>query len=91
MKTTGIVRKVDPLGRIVIPKEIRSVLDIKVKDPIEIFIQDDTVMLRKYSDDNACMITGETSDNTYKIANGKITLSQKGAEQLLTELEDILK
>lgn len=48
MKPTGIVRKVDFLGRIVIPKEIRKVLDIQENTPMEIFTEDNMVMLRKY-------------------------------------------
>lgn len=48
MKSTGIVRKVDELGRIVIPKELRRLLDIAEQDPIEIFTESDTIMLRKY-------------------------------------------
>ena len=47
MKSTGMVRKVDELGRIVIPIEIRQNMDIKVKDPLEIFIDNDTIILRK--------------------------------------------
>ena len=48
MRNTGIVRNLDNLGRIVIPKEMRRVLDIAEKDPIEILIQDATIILRKY-------------------------------------------
>ena len=49
MKATGIVRKIDELGRIVIPKELRSTLHIKDGDPIEIFTAEDGVIaLRKY-------------------------------------------
>lgn len=48
MKSTGIVRKVDELGRIVIPIELRRNLGIEVKDALEIFVEDDTVILRKY-------------------------------------------
>lgn len=48
MKSTGIVRKVDNLGRIVIPKELRKVLTIKKGQPIEIFTSDDLVILRKF-------------------------------------------
>jgi transcriptional pleiotropic regulator of transition state genes len=48
MKATGIVRKVDELGRIVLPKELRDTLDIDIKDPIEIFTENDTIILRKY-------------------------------------------
>ena len=48
MRNTGIVRNLDNLGRTVIPKEMRRVLDIAEKDPIEILIQDETIILRKY-------------------------------------------
>ncbi|MEK5105065.1 AbrB/MazE/SpoVT family DNA-binding domain-containing protein, partial [Cytobacillus sp. FSL M8-0252] len=41
MKSTGIVRKVDELGRIVIPIELRRVMDINIKDPLEIFVDTD--------------------------------------------------
>lgn len=49
MKSTGIVRKVDELGRIVIPKGIRDTLGIDVKDPIEIFIDEEHIILSKYN------------------------------------------
>lgn len=48
MKTKGIVRKVDELGRIVLPVEMRRMLDVEVKDPVEITIEGDTVILRKH-------------------------------------------
>lgn len=48
MKSTGIVRKVDELGRIVLPIELRRVLAIAEKDPIEIFVEDDKIILKKY-------------------------------------------
>ena len=49
MKATGIVRRIDELGRIVIPKEIRRVLRIREGDPIEIFTDGDAVVLKKYA------------------------------------------
>lgn len=49
MKATGIVRKVDDLGRIVIPKELRKVLSIEERDPLEIFVEGSDIILRKYS------------------------------------------
>lgn len=48
MKSTGIVRKVDELGRIVIPKEMRKKFGIDVKDDIEIYVEDDKIILQKY-------------------------------------------
>lgn len=49
MKSTGIVRKMDTLGRVVIPIELRRTLGIDVKDSIEIFVDKDTIILKKYN------------------------------------------
>lgn len=49
MKTTGIIRRIDELGRIVIPKEIRKTLRIKTSESLEIFIENDDIILKKYS------------------------------------------
>lgn len=51
MKATGIIRRIDDLGRIVIPKEIRRNLGIHEGDPLEIFLHEDCVCFRKYSTD----------------------------------------
>ena len=48
MKSTGIVRKVDELGRIVLPIELRRTLDIAERDSLEIFVSEDTIMLKKF-------------------------------------------
>ena len=48
MKSTGIVRKVDELGRIVLPVELRRTLDIAERDELEIYLDDDRVVLKKY-------------------------------------------
>lgn len=49
MKSTGIVRKVDELGRIVLPIELRRTMNIDVRDPMEIFVDGDSIILKKYS------------------------------------------
>ena len=48
MKSTGIVRKVDELGRIVLPIELRRTLDIAEKDQLEIFVEGSSIVLKKY-------------------------------------------
>ncbi|MBM7624221.1 AbrB/MazE/SpoVT family DNA-binding domain-containing protein [Sporohalobacter salinus] len=48
MKSTGIVRKVDDLGRIVIPKELRKTLNINEKDSLEIYVDGESIILKKY-------------------------------------------
>ncbi|TCP24484.1 transcriptional pleiotropic regulator of transition state genes [Scopulibacillus darangshiensis] len=80
MKSTGIVRKVDELGRIVIPKELRTTMGIQEKDPLEIFLEDDRIVLKKYIPDMTCQITGETDTNNLILNNGNLVLSREGAE-----------
>ena len=46
MKATGIVRKVDELGRIVLPIELRRTLNIEIKDPLEIYVDGESIMLK---------------------------------------------
>ncbi len=67
MKSTGVVRKVDELGRIVLPKELRTVLNINEKDSIEIFTDDDKIILQKYQP--ACTFCNNVNDIIY--FNGK--------------------
>lgn len=57
MKSTGIVRKVDELGRIVIPKELRRVMSIKEGDPLEIYTEGENIILKKYAP--GCVFCGE--------------------------------
>ena len=65
MKSTGIVRKVDELGRIVLPIELRRTLDIAEKDALEIFVEGDNIILHKYHP--SCIF----SENTKNIINFK--------------------
>ena len=48
VKATGIVRKVDELGRIVLPIELRRTLDIAERDPLEIYVEGSSIVLKKY-------------------------------------------
>ncbi|MBJ8078148.1 MULTISPECIES: AbrB/MazE/SpoVT family DNA-binding domain-containing protein [Bacillus cereus group] len=90
MKATGVARKVDELGRVVIPKELRNTLGIKEKSPLEIFVEGEDIVLQKYEPGGVCALTGEVSTHNMAVANGKITLSPEGAELLLKELEQYL-
>jgi transcriptional pleiotropic regulator of transition state genes len=68
MKSTGIVRKVDELGRVVIPIELRRTLDIEEKDALEIYVEGEHIILRKYSP--ACIFCDDARDVTqYKGKN----------------------
>lgn len=60
MKATGIVRPVDPLGRVVIPVELRRNLNIETDDSLEVFVDGDYIMLKKY--EPACIFCGDAKD-----------------------------
>lgn len=62
MKATGIVRKVDELGRVVLPVELRRTLDIEEKDALEIFVDEETIILKKY--EPACIFCGNAKEIT---------------------------
>ena len=60
MKATGITRKIDELGRIVIPIELRRTLDIAEKDALEIYVDGEQIILKKY--EPACIFCGDARD-----------------------------
>lgn len=60
MKNTGIIRKLDELGRIVIPIEIRNQFNLLEKDQLEIYVKDDTIILKKYEEN--CIICDNTKN-----------------------------
>lgn len=60
VKSTGIVRKVDELGRIVLPIELRNKLGIAEKDPIEIYVDGSSIILKKYEPN--CIFCGNSKD-----------------------------
>lgn len=64
MKSTGIVRKVDELGRVVIPIELRRTLGIEEKDSLEIYTDEDLIILKKYAASDACIFCGEVDSVT---------------------------
>ena len=62
MKAIGIVRKIDELGRIVLPVEIRRTMDIKSHDAIEMFVSEDKIVLKKYAP--ACIFCNNADNVT---------------------------
>lgn len=64
MKSTGIVRKVDELGRIVIPIELRRTLSIEEKNSLEIYLDEKSIILRKYEPSCACVFCGNADQVT---------------------------
>ena len=62
MKSTGVVRQLDNLGRVVLPIELRRTMDISVKDPLEVFVEGEDIILRKYQP--GCIFCGSTAGLT---------------------------
>ena len=62
MKSTGIVRRIDELGRIVLPIEIRKNLNLGSRDAVEIFVNEDTIVLKKYE---PAMLIEDMEDSIY--------------------------
>lgn len=60
MKDTGVIRKVDELGRFTLPMELRRKLNIEVGDPLEVFVDEDSIVLKKYVASD--IFTGDTED-----------------------------
>ena len=82
MKSTGIVRKMDTLGRVVVPIELRRTLGIDVKDAIEIFVDQDAIILKKYQPaccfcDNAADLVNYGGKNICKECLEKINQAAK--------------
>lgn len=62
MKSTGVVRNIDQLGRFVLPREIRKTMELETGDAIEIYVEEDRIILRKYAP--SCIFCGEAQDVT---------------------------
>lgn len=105
MKETGIVRRIDELGRVVIPKEIRRTLRLKESDPLEIFTERDMLCFKKYSPvtavgdfaESLCAALSETTQRLCIITDTDCVLAARGAKgkeyvgkNLIKEMCDVL-
>lgn len=82
LKATGIVRKVDELGRIVLPKELRDAKSIAIKDPVEIFVDGEKIILQKYVP--GCVLCG-------KIGRMHIYREKKVCDECVQEIRYIVQ
>ncbi len=89
MKTTGVVRKVDELGRVVIPVELRRTLGIAEGTALDFHVDEENVILRKQ--EKSCFVTGEVSESNLELLDGRMFLSKEGANELLDILEKSVK
>jgi transcriptional pleiotropic regulator of transition state genes len=61
MKSTGIVRRIDNMGRVVLPKELRRTMHFREDEPLEIYVEGDTIILKRYKE--SCIICGEAESS----------------------------
>ena len=81
MRAIGVVRKVDPLGRIVIPKEVRKIFEIEEGTDLEIYTSENTIVLKKYDPQCKCIFCGD----------GKFVIEFKGKKICTNCIETISK
>lgn len=89
MKNTGVARKVDELGRVVIPVELRRTLGIAEGTALDFHVDGENIMLRKH--EKSCFVTGEVSESNMELLDGRMFLSKEGANELLDLLEKSVK
>ncbi|PEO40079.1 AbrB/MazE/SpoVT family DNA-binding domain-containing protein [Bacillus wiedmannii] len=89
MKNTGVARKVDELGRVVIPVELRRTLGIAEGTALDFHVDGENVILRKQ--EKSCFVTGEVSESNIELLGGRMFLSKAGASELLDVLEKNVK
>ncbi|MBQ2755131.1 MAG: AbrB/MazE/SpoVT family DNA-binding domain-containing protein [Oscillospiraceae bacterium] len=69
MKSTGVVRRMDELGRIVLPKELRKTMDINERDALEIYVNGNEIILKKYQ---PCCVFCNSADDVHTIKGKNI-------------------
>ncbi|HIE6631493.1 AbrB/MazE/SpoVT family DNA-binding domain-containing protein [Bacillus luti] len=89
MKNTGVARKVDELGRVVIPIELRRALGIAEGTALDFHVDGENIILRK--PEKSCFVTGEVSESNMELLDGRMFLSKEGANELLDLLEKSVK
>ncbi|MEW4066803.1 MULTISPECIES: AbrB/MazE/SpoVT family DNA-binding domain-containing protein [Bacillus] len=85
MKNTGVARKVDELGRVVIPVELRRTLGIAEGTSLDFHVDGENIVLRKH--EKSCFVTGEVSESNMELLDGRMFLSKEGASKLLGVIE----
>lgn len=89
MKNTGVARKVDELGRVVIPVELRRTLGIAEGTALDFHVDGENIVLRKQ--EKSCFVTGKVSESNMELLDGRMFLSKAGASELLDVLEKSVK
>ncbi|MCT6909213.1 MULTISPECIES: AbrB/MazE/SpoVT family DNA-binding domain-containing protein [Bacillus] len=85
MKNTSVARKVDDLGRVVIPIELRRTLGIAEGTSLGFHVDGENIILKKQ--ETSCFVTGKVSESNIKLLEGRMFLSKEGASELLDILQ----
>ncbi|EOQ04912.1 AbrB/MazE/SpoVT family DNA-binding domain-containing protein [Bacillus cereus] len=89
MKYTGMQRKVDNAGRVVLPAELRNLASFSLGTQVEVSVEGIFIRLKRHS--MACNVTGEVSEDNLVLADGKIVLSPNGAKYVLVQLKKYIR
>ncbi len=82
MKSYGVVRKVDQLGRITLPVSLRRSFDLKSGNEYEVFVEETNIVIQKYVPKRICALTGVDSEDNLELPNG-VFLSPEAAQQII--------
>lgn len=85
MKKTGAARKVDELGRVVIPVELRRTFGIAEGTVLDFHVGGGNIVLRKH--EKSCFVTGQVFESNMELLDGRMFLSKEGASELLELIE----
>ncbi|OQR53531.1 AbrB/MazE/SpoVT family DNA-binding domain-containing protein [Bacillus sp. CDB3] len=85
MKKTGMIRRIDELGRIILPKELRRTLAFAPNSSLEMFVLDGNIHVQKQ--ERTCFVTGRKSEDYKELYDGRLILSPEGAKDLLQTLQ----
>lgn len=83
-------RKMTSQGILYLPSKIVALLELQPKDVLEVFQKNEIIIIRRLSTDT-CIVTGEVSPDNYKLLNGRLVLSEEGADLLFKELIEVVK
>lgn len=90
MKATGIIRRIDELGRIVIPKEIRRTLGLREGDPMEVYLEDDGIMFKRYEYLETVEELLERAIRTVREMADDTSVSRSTSNRIVSLLEDAI-
>lgn len=90
MRSKSIIKTLDSAGCMGIPGNLRKSAKIDKGDALKNFIDSEKIILAKYKSNSKCIVTGETSENDFKLRSGGIVISTEGARDLLCKINNVI-